>query len=110
MIFSIYQQRTSGLLVSAICKEENTAVMMLVGSFYTNFILAGIIWPIEAMPHWLRPLSYAQPQTLPTDTLRHILSRGWGITENGVLLGFVITIGWLIVFLMAAGLIFKYSR
>lgn len=98
-----------GLLVSAVCTEENTAVMMLVGTFYTNLILAGIIWPIEAMPHWLRPLSYAQPQTLPTDTLRHILSRGWGITEFGVILGFVTTIGWLVVFLMAAGLIFKYK-
>lgn len=100
----------TGLLVSAICKEENTAVMMLVGTFYTNLILAGIIWPIEAMPHWLRPLSYAQPQTLPTDTLRHILSRGWGITDSGVLLGFGVTLGWLVIFLMAAGLIFKYSR
>lgn len=98
-----------GLLVSAICNEENTAVMMVVGTFYTNLILAGIIWPVEAMPHWLRPVSYAQPQTLPTDTLRHILSRGWGITEPNVLLGFGITIGWLIIFLMAAGLIFKYS-
>lgn len=99
----------TGLLVSAICREENTAVMMLVGTFYTNLILAGIIWPIEAMPHWLRPLSYAQPQTLPTDTLRHILSRGWDISEGGVLLGFGVTIGWLATFLITAGLIFKYS-
>ena len=102
--------RSAGLLVSAICAEENTAVMMVVGTFYTNLILAGIIWPIEAMPHWLRPVSYAQPQTLPTDTLRHILSRGWGITEPAVLLGFAVTIGWLFVFLTAAGIIFKYSR
>lgn len=98
-----------GLLVSAICKEENTAVMMVVGTFYTNLILAGIIWPIEAMPHWLRPVSYAQPQTLPTDSLRHILSRGWGIGHSDVLLGFGVTIGWLLIFLLAAGCIFKYS-
>ncbi|KAG9510520.1 ABC transporter G family member 23, partial [Fragariocoptes setiger] len=91
-----------GLLVSAVCQEENTAVMMLVGTFYTNLILAGIIWPIEAMPKWLRWLSYAQPQTLPTETLRNILSRGWGIAETGVLAGFAVTIGWLIVFLLAA--------
>lgn len=109
-IFDILCVEKPGLLVSAICKEENTAVMMVVGTFYTNLILAGIIWPVEAMPHWLRPVSYAQPQTLATDTLRHILSRGWGIGEPAVLLGFVVTLGWLMVFLVAAGLIFKYSR
>ena len=96
--------------MSAICAEENTAVMMVVGTFYTNLILAGIIWPIEAMPHWLRPVSWAQPQTLPTESLRHILSRGWNITETGVFLGFAVTIGWLLVFLISAEIIFKYLR
>lgn len=99
-----------GLLVSAVCDEENTAVMMLVGTFYTNLILAGIIWPLEAMPRWLRWVSYAQPQTLPTETLRNILSRGWGIGETGVYLGFLVTIGWLVVFLLAAGLFMRYSK
>lgn len=99
-----------GLLVSAVCDEENTAVMMLVGTFYTNLILAGIIWPLEAMPRWLRWVSYAQPQTLPTETLRNILSRGWGIGETGVYLGFAVTIGWLVVFLVAAGLFMRYTK
>uniref|UniRef100_A0A6G1SLW4 ABC transporter G family member 23 n=2 Tax=Aceria tosichella TaxID=561515 RepID=A0A6G1SLW4_9ACAR len=99
-----------GLLVSALCDEENTAVMMLVGTFYTNLILAGIIWPLEAMPRWLRWFSYAQPQTLPTETLRNILSRGWGISETGVYVGFLVTIGWLVVFLLAAGLFMRYSK
>lgn len=99
-----------GLLVSAVCDEENTAVMMLVGTFYTNLILAGIIWPIEAMPKWIRWVSYAQPQTLPTETLRNILSRGWGIGETGVYMGFAVTIGWLVVFLLAAGLFMRYSK
>lgn len=99
-----------GLLVSAVCEEENTAVMMLVGTFYTNLILAGIIWPLEAMPRWLRWFSYVQPQTLPTETLRNILSRGWGIGETGVYIGFAVTIGWLIVFLVAAGLFMRYTK
>lgn len=99
-----------GLLVSAVCDEENTAVMMLVGTFYTNLILAGIIWPLEAMPRWLRWFSYVQPQTLPTETLRNILSRGWGIGETGVYIGFAVTIGWLIVFLVAAGLFMRYTK
>lgn len=30
-----------GLVVSAFCKQENTAVMMILGSFYPNLILSG---------------------------------------------------------------------
>lgn len=31
----------TGLLVSALCHEENTAVMMILGTFYPNLILSG---------------------------------------------------------------------
>jgi len=99
-----------GLLISALCEEENTAVMMLVGTFYTNLMLAGIIWPLAAMPRWLRWFSYIQPQTLATETLRNVLSRGWGIGDSGVYLGFLMTIGWLMVFLCSAGLFMRYSK
>uniref|UniRef100_A0A6G1SPG5 ABC transporter G family member 20 n=1 Tax=Aceria tosichella TaxID=561515 RepID=A0A6G1SPG5_9ACAR len=99
-----------GLLISAVCNEENTAVMMLVGTFYINLILAGIIWPVEAMPNWLRLFSYLQPQTLPTESLRNILSRGWSIGEVSVQLGFVVTIGWLVVFLIGAGICMRYIK
>ena len=99
-----------GLIISAVCSQENTAVMMLVGTFYINLILAGIIWPVEAMPGWLRFFSYLQPQTLPTESLRNILSRGWSIDEPSVQLGFVVTFGWLVVFLIGAGLCLRYIK
>jgi len=99
-----------GLVVSATCHQENTAVMMILGTFYPNLILSGIIWPLEAMPYWIRWFSYIQPQTLPTETLRHVLSRGWGITEYGVYIGFVVTIGWMLFFLVAAAIIFRINK
>jgi len=99
-----------GLVVSATCHQENTAVMMILGTFYPNLILSGIIWPLEAMPYWIRWFSYIQPQTLPTETLRHVLSRGWGITEYGVYIGFVVTISWMAFFLIAAALIFRINK
>lgn len=99
-----------GLVVSATCHQENTAVMMILGTFYPNLILSGIIWPLEAMPYWIRWFSYIQPQTLPTETLRHILSRGWGITEPGVYIGFIVTCTWMAFFLVAAAVIFKYNK
>ncbi|KAI1295551.1 ABC transporter G family member 20 [Halotydeus destructor] len=99
-----------GLVVSATCHQENTAVMMILGTFYPNLILSGIIWPIEAMPYWIRWFSYIQPQTLPTESLRHVLSRGWGITEYGVWIGFVVTSAWMAFFLIAAAIIFRINK
>lgn len=96
--------------MSACCHQENTAVMMILGTFYPNLILSGIIWPLEAMPYWIRWFSYIQPQTLPTEALRHILSRGWGILEPGVYIGFMVTLAWMGFFLVAAAVIFKYNK
>jgi len=99
-----------GLVVSACCHEENTAVMMILGTFYPNLILSGIIWPLDAMPYWIRWFSYIQPQTLPTETLRHVLSRGWGIMEPGVYGGFIVTMIWMAFFLVSAAIIFRVNK
>jgi len=99
-----------GLVVSAMCQQENTAVMMILGTFYPNLILSGIIWPLESMPYWIRWFSYIQPQTLPTETLRHVLSRGWGFEDTGVWVGFVVTFGWLVLFLISAAVIFRIKK
>lgn len=103
---------------------------MILGSFYPNLILSGkffldqfpkcsftniihllgIIWPLEAMPHWIRSFSYFQPQTLPTETLRHILSRGWSIQDNGVWIGFVVTGSWFFIYVIVAAVVFKIKK
>ena len=78
--------------------------------FLLFFIFAGIIWPLEAMPHWIRSFSYFQPQTLPTETLRHILSRGWSIEDTGVWIGFVVTGSWFFIYVGLAAVIFKIKQ
>jgi len=99
-----------GLMVSAICKEENTAIMMILGTFYPNLLLAGVIWPIEAIPHWLRWFSYLQPQTLPTQSLRDLIVRGWDIDQPGVWSGFAVTTIWLLLFLAISCVAFRLKK
>eukprot|EP00092_Neocalanus_flemingeri_P090968 GFUD01115269.1.p1 GENE.GFUD01115269.1~~GFUD01115269.1.p1 ORF type:complete len:186 (-),score=24.59 GFUD01115269.1:39-596(-) len=43
-----------GLLVSALCDNEQDAIQLSLGSFYPNLLLSGIIWPLEGMPDYLR--------------------------------------------------------
>jgi len=99
-----------GLLISSICSQENTAIMMLVGTFYINLTLSGIIWPIEAMPRILRFIGYFQPQTIPVESLRHILSRGWSIDRPSVYMGFVVSLAWLLFFLIGASICMRYKK
>lgn len=92
------------------------ANFMATGSFYPMIILCGILWPLEGMPEILRYIgecpsicSYARslikiqiftayllPFTIPSISVRNVLSKGWPITHPTVLMGYVTTISWII--------------
>ena len=99
-----------GLLVSALCDNEQDAIQLALGSFYPNLLLSGIIWPLEGMPLYLRYISYVLPQTFACQALRGILSRGWSIVQPQVYRGFLVTIGWILVLLIISTLILKIRR
>lgn len=117
-----------GLMISALCHEENSATMLALGSFYPNLLLSGkhlanpcellvtnlisfrllgTVWPTQAMPKVVRYISYALPQTVPVESMRYILSRGWDPSYPEIGIGFAITIAWTMFFLIAAMLIFR---
>ena len=99
-----------GLMISAICKEENSATMLALGSFYPNLLLSGTVWPVQAMPTAMRYVSYLLPQTIPIESMRYILSRGWDPSYPEVAAGFGITIGWTIFFLIFAVIVFQWKK
>ena len=99
-----------GLLVSALCDNEQDAIQLALGSFYPNLLLSGIIWPLEGMPQYLRYISYVLPQTFACQALRGILSRGWGIVQPDVYRGFLVTIAWILILLIISTLILKIRR
>ena len=41
-------------------------------------LLAGIFWPVEAIPQWIRTLSYLMPAYYSVDALCSIFIRVWG--------------------------------
>lgn len=96
-----------GLMISAMTKEETSATMLALGSFYPNLLLSGTVWPTQAMPDAMRYFAYCLPQTIPIESLRYILSRGWDITYPEVATGFAVTGAWTIFFLVSAVMIFK---
>ena len=99
-----------GLMISAICKEENSATMLALGSFYPNLLLSGTVWPVQAMPKFMKIFSYFLPQTIPIESMRYILSRGWDPSYPEVANGFLVTIAWTIFFLVSAVIIFQWKK
>lgn len=99
-----------GLVISALCDNEQDAIQLALGSFYPNLLLSGIIWPLEGMPLELRYISYVLPQTFACEAMRGILSRGWGMEWMPVYRGFLVTAAWTIILLLTSAGILKARR
>lgn len=99
-----------GFCISAVCDEEQSAIMMALGSFYPNLLLSGIIWPLEGMPPYLRAVAYFLPQTMAIRSLRSIINRAFGLTYPSVYLGFLSTFSWILVFCIVATIIFTIRK
>ncbi|MCX5991341.1 MAG: ABC transporter permease [Chloroflexi bacterium] len=97
-----------GILLSSLAKRESQAVQFFPLIALPTFLLAGIFWPVEAIPQWLRPLSYAIPPTYAVDATRGVMLRGWGF--SGIWVDIVALCGFAAAFLGLAILSLKRGR
>ena len=67
-----------GILLSSLAKSEAQAIQALPIVALPVFLLGGIFWPVEAIPSWLRPLTYAIPPSYAVNATRSVMLRGWG--------------------------------
>jgi len=70
-----------GILLSSLAKREGQAVQFIPFIILPVFLLSGVFWPIEAIPAWLRPISYLVPPTYAVDACRSVLLKGWGVDK-----------------------------
>ena len=97
-----------GILLSAAARTEAQAVQFLPFLVFPVFLLSGIFWPVEAIPVWLRPLSWAVPTTYAVEGLRSVMIRGWGLDRVSPFILALALFG--LVFLALARLSLKRSR
>jgi ABC-2 type transport system permease protein len=81
-----------GFLLSSVARNEFQAIQFLPLILFPSILLAGVFWPIEAVPTILRPVSYFIPLTYAVDAMRSVMIRGWGLgsiwLQFGILLLF----------------------
>jgi ABC-2 type transport system permease protein len=70
-----------GILLSSLAKRPEQAIQFFPFIVLPAFLLSGVFWPIQAIPEWLRPLSYLVPPTYAVDACRAVMLRGWGLNK-----------------------------
>lgn len=70
-----------GFLLSSNAKNEFQAVQFMPLILFPSILLAGVFWPIEAVPDLLRPVSYFVPLTYAVEGCRSVMIRGWGFGD-----------------------------
>ena len=68
-----------GILLSSFARRESQAVQFIPFFVLPAFLLSGIFWPLEAVPSWLRPVSYLIPVSYVVKANRAVMLKGWGI-------------------------------
>jgi len=97
-----------GILLSAFAKREAQAIQFIPFIILPALLLAGVFWPVEAIPSWLRPFSYIIPPFYAVEGCRAVMLRGWGLDK--VWLDIVALVGFAVVFLTLAMLTLKMRR
>ncbi|KAL7730642.1 hypothetical protein ACLKA6_003419 [Drosophila palustris] len=99
-----------GFVISCAVDTERTATYVAMGSFLPIVMLCGIIWPIEGMYPLLQFVTAFLPLTKPTESMRSILQRGWGMDNPTVYNGFISITSWVLVFLVLTILLLKFKK
>lgn len=89
-----------GLLISTIARNQQQAIM---GGFFfmlPAILLSGFITPVEAMPAWVRPLTFVIPVRWFIEIIRGALLRGAGFADLAPALGILTALG--VAFLLIA--------
>ena len=62
------------------------------------------------MPTFLRKLALYLPCTAATQSMRDVMTRGWGIEKPSVYLGFVSSSVWIAIFLITSWFVIRFTK
>ena len=89
-----------GILLSSLSKRPEQAIQFFPFVVLPAFLLSGVFWPIQAIPEWLRPLSYLVPPTYAANACRAVMLKGWGLEK--IWLDLLVLVIFAILFLVLA--------
>jgi len=86
-----------GLLISIISQTQQQAMFIAIFIIIPSILLSGFIFPLEAIPEYIRPVSYIIPFTYFTEIIRSLLIKQTNIID--LLPHFAVLIGFCMLFI-----------
>ena len=87
-----------GLLISTFAETQQQAIFLSVFILLPSVLLSGFIFPVDAIPWLIRPLSYLIPLTYFLEIIRGVMLKGSGLVDLWspflVLAGFTVAFVW----------------
>jgi ABC-2 type transport system permease protein len=73
-----------GLLLSAFARTEQQAMQMLPLALVPQFVLSGLLFPLDSLPRALEVIARFMPMTYSVSALRDVMIRDHGLFDAGV--------------------------
>jgi len=96
-----------GTLLSALAQTESQAIIFFPLVILPSVLLSGMMWPIQAIPRLLRPLSYLVPLTYSNRLLRAVMVKGLAPWEEP--LGFIGVLVFVVLTILVASAVLRQS-
>ena len=96
-----------GTLLSALAQTESQAIIFFPLVILPSVLLSGMMWPIQAIPRLLRPLSYLVPLTYSNRLLRAVMVKGLEPWQEPV--GFAGVLVFVVLTVLLASLILRQA-
>jgi ABC-2 type transport system permease protein len=91
--------------LSALAQTESQAIVFFPLVMLPSVLLSGMMWPIQAIPAVLRPLSYLVPLTYSNRLLRAVMVKGLAPWQEPI--GFLGILAFVVLTIVAASLVLR---
>lgn len=105
-----YAGMSLGFVLGLLCSDQNQVAMIAVACILPKIFLSGMAWPRLSMSKWMQQITVFLPTTIPTESVRWVWSRGYGITHPKVWPGPAVLIAYILFFTIATVLAHKFKR
>ena len=95
-----------GLFISVVSQTQQQAMFIAIFIIIPSVLLSGMIFPIEAMPEFIRPIAYILPLTYFNEIIRGVLIKETLFIDLS--LDYLALVGFILFFSFAS--IFKFKR
>jgi ABC-2 type transport system permease protein len=96
-----------GLFISTVSQNQQQAMQLAMMTLLPQFILSGFVFPLEAMPEWIRWLSYFMPLTYFLPISRDVALKGMSAWDHPVAMAMLAFFA--VLFLLVATVRFRRS-